>query len=191
LKAPTAGAWPDLLRVAPTRPMRRRLARCVPQLHFMGGSPPRYFFISGRPNRCNPAGVECLYFSGSQETADLEYRRQWRATPAEHQPKLTFFARVALRRVVDLGSRMTLRALGISAADLLADWRMAPSPTRLQELGRAIDRQKSIAAVRLPSAAARESRRKGWNVAIYPAALSPPDRVEILGDSNAALEVLP
>jgi hypothetical protein len=94
-----------LLKTMPTRRMRRRLARCVPQLDFMGGRPPRFLFASGRRNRCNPEGIECFYFSEDERTADTEYRHQWHGTVAEHQPKLTFFAWVRLRRVLDLCGR--------------------------------------------------------------------------------------
>ncbi len=79
--------------------MQRRLVRCVPHLDFMASDPPRFLYTSGRPNRCNPRGVDCLYFSEDERTADAEYRRQWRGTDAETQPKLTFFARVDLRRI--------------------------------------------------------------------------------------------
>jgi hypothetical protein len=44
-----------------------------------------------------------------------------------------------------------------------------------------------VAAIRYPSTAARGS----WNVAIFPDAVVAPDRVEILGDSDVPLEVLP
>lgn len=94
----------DLLARLPTRRMRRRLVRCVPQLDFDESDAPSYLFTSGRPNRCNPAGVDCLYFSETEATAQTEYRQAWRGTAAEHQPKLTFTARVRLRRILNLGS---------------------------------------------------------------------------------------
>ena len=52
-----------LLEAVPIRAMRRRLVRCVAALDFLDGSPPRYLYTSGRPGRCNPRDVDCLYFS--------------------------------------------------------------------------------------------------------------------------------
>jgi RES domain-containing protein len=170
--------------------MKRRLARCVPQLHFAAGGKPSYLYTSGQAKRCNPAAVRCLYLSETEATADAEYRRHLRGTPAEHQPKLTFRIGVHLRRIIDLGNRDTLRLLGITPDDLQGNWRLH-GPTRLQQLGRAIDRQRTVSAVRYPSNAAAQLGRRGWNVAIYLAALESPDSVEVLGDSPVPLEVLP
>lgn len=86
-----------LLSKAATRRMRRRLFRCVPLFAYEKGEPPSFLYTSGRPNRCNSKGVSCLYFSEDEQTADAEYRQAWRATRAEHQPKLTFIAAVRLR----------------------------------------------------------------------------------------------
>jgi hypothetical protein len=99
-----------LLAGLSARSMRRRLVRCVPHLDFMAGDSPRFLFTSGRPNRCNPRGVDCLYFSEDERTADAEYRHQWRGTDAENQPKLTFFARVDLRRIIDLENEQVIGA---------------------------------------------------------------------------------
>lgn len=179
-----------LNRLGPRR-MERRLVRCVPQLSFTKLARPRFLYTSGRPNRCNPRGVDCLYFSETERVAGWEYARWWHGTEAEHQPKLTFHARVRLRAIVDLAKRDVLAALGLGAEDLEAPWRTARRPTRLQELGRAIASHRRISAVRYPSTAARQRGRSGWNVAIYPSALVHPDRVEILGDSGTPLEELP
>jgi len=169
--------------------MRRRLQSCVPLLDFLRGAPPSFLYTSGRAGRCNPAGVECLYFSESEAVAAEEYRLAWRGTPAEHQPKLTFQARVNLRQVLDLAQTPTLEALGLTSADLAASWRGKPL-TRLQAIGRAVSRQKPIAAIRYPSFAARKKGVAGWNVAIFPEAIEAPDSVEILGTSGVPLAVL-
>jgi len=180
----------EVLAQLPTRRMRRRLVRCVPQLDFDESEAPSYLFTSGRANRCNPAGVDCLYFSETESTAQAEYRQAWRGTAAEHQPKLTFTARVRLRRILDLDDRETVRLLGLTREDLEGTWRLR-QPTVLQELGRAISRQSAITALRYPSAAAAKAGAGGWSVAIYPASLDAPDRVEILGRSGEPLEILP
>jgi RES domain-containing protein len=185
------GSFEALLAGLPARRMRRRLVRCVPQLDFMAGDPPRFLYTPGRPNRCNPRGVDCLYFSEDERTAAAEYRRQWRGTGAETQPKLTFFAHVDLRRIIDLENERVIHALGLTHDDLFGSWRLSKELTRLQQLGHAISRQRSVAAVRFPSAALGISGKKGWNLAIFPLSLERPNRVEILGKAKDPLEVLP
>jgi len=174
----------------PTRPAVGRLYRCVPQLHFDGGRPPTYFFASRRANRCNPADVECLYFSEDEATASAEYRSAWKGLPAKHQPKLTYVARVRLAHVLDLGNPEISRTLRLKEEDFYGPWRLR-GRTRLQRLGLAVSVQKRIAAIRFPSAAARSEKAAGWNMAIFKAALAAPSRVEILGDGTRPLEVLP
>lgn len=170
--------------------MQRRLVRCVPQLDFMAGEPPTFLYTSGRPNRCNPRGVNCLYFSETEITASSEYRRQWLGTAAEHQPKLTFSARVSLRRVLDLENQLVRRKLALCEEDLFGPWRLASPLSRLQQLGLAVSQQRSITAIRFPSMAARRFGQVGWNVVIFPRVVGLPDRVEILGSSDEPLEVL-
>jgi RES domain-containing protein len=171
--------------------MERRLVRCLPHLDFIEKNPPEFLHSSGRPNRCNPSGVRCLYFSETEATASTEYRRSWQGTAAEDQPRLTFHARVRLRKIIDLGDKRAMKLFGLSVDAFDANWRFATEPTLLQRIGQAIDGQQAITALRFPSAAARQLRSKGWNVAIFPSALAPPDRVEILGNSEIPLEVLP
>ena len=101
-----------LLQSLPTRGMRRNLIRCVPALAFVAAECPSYLHTSGRPNRCNPRGVDCLYFSETEGIATLELERSWAGTTAEHQPKLTFTARVRLKRIVDLANDISIEALG-------------------------------------------------------------------------------
>jgi RES domain-containing protein len=171
--------------------MRRRLVRCVPQLDFMAGAPPSFLYTSGRPNRFNPSGVNCLYFSETERTANAEYRQQWRGTAAEQQPKLTFYALVNLQKVLDFSFSKILSLLAVDGTDLFGPWRLAPQLTRLQQLGLALSRQYAITAIRYPSCARHGAGRRGWNVAIFPEALRRPDRVEILGKSDEPLEELP
>ena len=130
--------------------------KCVPALDFMDGSPPRYLYTSGRPGRCNPRDVDCLYFSESERVADLEYRRRFLGLGAATEPRLTFFAQVDLKHVVDLSRPTVLKTLGISADDVLTPWRTVSSPTRLQRLGLAISgRQRNSLRVRCSP--------PGWN----------------------------
>jgi RES domain-containing protein len=163
----------------------------VAALDFLEGSSPTYLFTSGRPNRCNPRGVDCLYFSETERIASIEYRRPFRGTSAANEPRLTFVADVDLRRIVDLQKPAVLKALGLSSADLFEPWRGVASPTRLQQLGLAIGTQDLISAIRYPSDACRQLGVKGWNVALFPDAIVAPNRLSILGRSGASLEELP
>jgi RES domain-containing protein len=180
-----------LLEGVPTRPMLRRLVRCVAALDFLDGSPPRFLYTSGRPGRCNPRGVDCLYFSETERVADLEYRRRFAGVALSAEPRLTFSAQVDLKHVVDLSKPAILRVLGLSTEDLFGPWRGASSPTRLQRLGHAISAQRRIGAIRFPSDACRRARTKGWNLAIFPGAIAVPSSVRILGRSGTTLDELP
>ena len=188
---PAGGEFAPLLEAVPTRPMRRRLARCVAALDFLEGSPPRYLYTSGRPGRCNPRDVDCLYFSETEDVAELEYRRRFAGLGAATEPRLTFFAQVDLKQVVDLSRPAVLKVLGLSAGDLFETWRSVPTPTRLQRLGLAVSTQRRVSAIRFASDACRRAGTKGWNVAIFPSAIVAPSRVRILGKSAASLEELP
>ena len=175
----------------PTRRTKRKLFRTIPAFDYIDSDRPTFLYTSGRPGRCNPAGVDCLYFSETARTSENEYDRIWRNTGAEHQPRLRFTAKVDLRRIVDLGNPETLLILGLTQEELFGTWRLAREPTRLQLLGDAVVCQGGIGAIRFPSAAGRDWRAPGWNLAIFPASLEPPDRVEILGRGDTPIEVIP
>jgi hypothetical protein len=132
-----------------------------------------------------------LYFSETGRVADLEYRRRFAGVGSATEPRLTFFAEVDLRHVVDLSSHAVLEALDMSADDLFAAWRIVSSPTRLQRLGLAVSMQSRVSAIRFASDACRRAGTSGWNVAIFPGAITSPSRVRILGRSGASLEELP
>jgi RES domain-containing protein len=180
-----------LLEDVPTRPMRRRLVRCVAALDFLEGSPPTYLYASGSPGRCNPRSVDCLYFSETERVASLEYRRRFTDLATATEPQLLFFAHVDLKQIVDLSRRAVLKRLDVSSDDLFGPWRSAASPTRLQRVGLAISSQRRVSAIRYPSDACRRAGTKGWNVAIFPGAIAAPSRLRILGKSGASLEELP
>jgi hypothetical protein len=121
--------------------------------------------------------VDCLYFSETERVADLEYRRRFAGVGAATEPRLTFFAQVNLKHVVDLSRPAVRKTLGISGEDLFETWRSAPSPTRLQRLGISVSRQRRVSAIRFASDACRRTGTKGWNVAIFPGAIVAPSRV--------------
>jgi len=90
----------ELLERAPSRPLKRRLYRVVPVLSYLRSARPTFLYTSGRPNRCNPAEVDCLYFSETETTALEEYLGGVAGTKAHHAPRLTFIAQADLRNVL-------------------------------------------------------------------------------------------
>jgi len=169
--------------------MEGRLFRSVSQLDFMAGNPPAYLFTSRRPGRCNPRGVECVYFAETEEVADVEYRGRWKGTDEFHKPKLTFVARIRLAHVLDLADQEVRERLVIGDAELFGVWR--GRRTKLQDLGLAVSKQTRLAAIRFPSAAMRREGRTGWNVVVFKASVRAPDSLEILGESGNAIEIWP
>ncbi len=107
------------------------------------------------------------------------------------EPRLTFFAQIDLKHVIDLSKPDVLKALGLSADDVWETWRSVSSPTQLQRLGLAVSRQRRISGIRFASDACRRAGTKGWNVAIFPETIAAPNKVRILGKSGASLEELP
>ena len=70
---------------------------------------------------------------------------------AATEPRLTFFAQIDLKHVVDFSRPAVLKALAISAGDVFEAWRNASSPARLQRLGPSVSRQRRISAIRFAS----------------------------------------
>lgn len=177
----------EALQAVPVIELCGTLARMVPLGDLMKNSPPDFLFTSGKPNRYNPAGIECVYFSEDDATARLEYERQWANLRAGKQPVVTYFAEVRLRRVLDLGSRKTLEILKLKASDLHKSWRGADKPTLTQLLGEAVSEHSRISAIRYPSDAARAAALTGCNVVIYRNNVKRPDSVRILGPDKKPL----
>jgi len=192
------------LSTAPTISLNAVLVRIVPGLALARRVPPNFLYTSGKPNRFNPAGVGCVYFSEDEETALGEYRRAWRGTPGEHQPRTTFYADVTIRRVLDLTEVSTASQLGITRADLHAPWRGARVLTVTQRLGHAISLQARVVGIRYPSDAAYErigdlsggtlpdpSLITGANVVVFLQNVRAPDRLRILGPTRRPLQRWP
>lgn len=171
--------------------VERVFLRSVPQLDFVHGVPPRFFWTSGRPNRLNPRGIACIYLSDTELTANMEWAHAWAGLPGDLQPKLTFHVRVRVERATDLCNASTAEALGLDDDDLFGNWRLAMGATRLQSLGALLAKRKAATAVLYPSAAGRALRAPGTNIAVFVAALRRADRLEVIGPDDLPLEVFP
>jgi hypothetical protein len=180
-----------LLTKIRTRPLECVIARCVPQIDFMERESPLYLFTSHQRNRCNPAGLACIYFSENEETANAEYQEQWLGMKAGYQPKLTFHARIRLARVLDLEMADVREVLGVSDRDLFGSWRREKRETLLQAIGRSINGQTNITAMRFQSRAAKNHGFLGWNFVIFKDTIRLPDQLAILGNTDEPLETWP
>jgi RES domain-containing protein len=174
------------LLTAPVRPLRATLVRCVALLPLTASGTPDYLFTSGQPNRYNPAGVRCVYFSEDEATARMEYARRFGKGRGARQPLGTYFAEVSLTKVLDLDDARTRDAFKLKPKDMAVAWQRAKRPTRTQLLGLAAS-SGSVAAIRFPSDAARAKGSLGFNVAIFRDGVKPPDHVHILGPMKKPL----
>jgi RES domain-containing protein len=188
---PGSNAFIEALQSVPVVELHQTLARIVPLGDLVKNSPPHFLYTSGKPNRYNPAGVHCVYFSEDDATARLEFARQWGALRGAKQPAVTFFAEIRLRKVLDLASTDVLNALNLKPADLHKPWRGSKRPTITQLLGHAVAEHSPICAIRYPSEAARAMAASGCNVVIYPGNVKRPDSVRILGPARKPLDKWP
>ena len=102
--------WDQLLTLAPVRAYHGRMVRCIPQLSFAEGNPPRYLFVSGGVNRCNPKGTPCIYMAEDQATAQCEYLSYY----SDPEPQLTYFADFQGASILDLGDEATRKHFQLS-----------------------------------------------------------------------------
>ncbi len=203
-----------LLDDVPTKPYEKALSRWVNQasidkyveeqmqlllLEAAGGGLPKisratfradYLFTSGNAGRCNPAGVDALYFAEDSATAEAE-RKRYHVGVERLQPAQRYHGRLQIRHLLDLSEPTTLRHLHLCEDDLFAAWFGASSSTQLQELGAAVSQQFRIGAIRFPSDACREIGQRGFNLAIFKAALTSPDSFVILGPGGQSLQSWP
>lgn len=183
---PAPDEYQGLIATLPKTGADVRLTRIVPFLRFDAGLPRTFLFTSGRANRCNPAGVRCVYFSETAETA----RAEWEDMDTDpDQPTLTFHGRLKAANIIDLENRATLATLGLSEEDLTVNFRLLAS--KLQALGEAVSRQTDAAAIRYPSRARIARGESGCNLAIFPDAISHPDSFVIYGEKNKVIERWP
>jgi RES domain-containing protein len=183
----SAEDWDQLLRDAPTSPYHGNLVRCLPHLTFLGGTPPSFLFTSGRPNRGNPRGVDCLYLAEDRETALAEYEKYW----PDPQPELTFHGQLKAEAILDLGDSGCATHFALEDGDFFDPFRLVTTPTRLQQIGAAIGRQTRVVAIRFPSEARHALGEVGYNFVIYRDSLQSPNFLRILGPGGASLEDWP
>ena len=175
---------------APARPVKAGgWARLVPQLDL--GASPNWLFTSGKPNRFNPSGVNCVYFSETREVAQMEYDDRWKGLTGAQQPVTTYFAEVKLQRVLDLTDAATLKVLDLDTQDLFMKWRTAERPTPTQLLGQAVSETGLFCAILFPSKAAADRGREGTNLAIFRDCLRPPNALRISGPGSKPLQEWP
>ena len=168
--------WYKKLTSCPLSPKEGTLFRCVPKSSYDKGTPPCYLFTSGRRNRCNPAGVLCVYMSMDRDTALTEYDKY----VVKPEPYLVFESHFKASRILDLRDVKTCSTLGFCDADFFKPFRRKKSPTRLESLGYALSLQHRVAGIIFPSAACDQAGKKGPNIVLYKNAFIKKDRLSIL-----------
>lgn len=176
---------------APAVAVSARVFRRVEFQALLKQNPPNWLFTSGRRNRFNLEGVECVYFSAEARTARLEYEFHWQGIEAAAQPATDFCAEVALQRVLDLTSTATREALSVGKEDLALNWRRAFRPTLTQLIGQAVHDTRLFSAIRYPSTVVPNPGRGSANLVIFRACVRSPDVVRILGAGATPLQEWP
>ncbi len=179
------------LALVPPQLIKKQLTRLVPFQHLASISPPDWLFTSGKPNRYNPAGVQCVYFGETKETAGIEYESLFLGLLGRRQPVTTFYADIVLRRVLDLTDPLTLNALKLDPKELFKNWRRTKTPAVTQLLGKAVNETEHFSAIRYPSQAAAKQGKVGANFVIFRDRIRAPDSVVILGPTRKPLQKWP
>ncbi len=177
------------LTKAPEFSVAGQFARLVPHLDL--GASPNWLFTSGKPNRYNPAGIDCIYFGETAEVAEAEYNTRWKNIPGADQPVTRFYAELKLKHVLDLTDDDTLKILTLTEKELFANWRRAKRPTATQLLGLAVEETRWFSAIRYPSAPASSRAIKGRNIVIFRKCLDKRESVRILGPKDNILQSWP
>lgn len=180
--------WQQLVETAPTRSYQRKathksqlLARYVPKKAFDQGTPPTFLYTSGKPGRCNPAGVACIYLGEGSETAKAEFDSYWKKPLTE----LGYYARAQLRTILDLTLPDTCKHFGLSDTDFTRSFvTKSGNLIPLQAIGRAISKQSTISAIRFPSNAMLKREKTGFNLVIFQDIVMAPDFLEIMEDDR-------
>jgi len=152
--------------------------------------PPAFLWTSGKANRYNPAGIECIYFAEDLDLAILEYSRYMKLLGSEPMPFTTYFADAKLP-ILDLADAQILAALGLSDSDLHASWRLSSSLTKTQLLGLAVAQQRRFSAIRYPSDAAFAEGKTGFNYVIFRDCIDPAALLRVLTGNLVAVQEWP
>jgi RES domain-containing protein len=166
------------------------LVRNVPFFSLIRQRPLQFLFSSGKPNRFNLEGTNCLYLSEDQRTAFTEWSQPLTGV-VPVAPYTTFFVRVRIGLVLDICDRKTCAALKLSQAEIFANWRNAPRYTETQELGETVGTNTHVVAIRFPSYAAKKDNFLGVNVVIFRDKIVFPDAVEVFEEHEEVVERLP
>jgi RES domain-containing protein len=149
--------WADLVATAPTVPVKgKKLYRAIAQLSFETSR--KYLFTSGKRNRCNPAGVFCIYMADDRNTALTEYDKYYNDL-GNAEPCVIYTGQLTSTAMINLEDPAVRDHFGLTDADFFTAFRTNPAETPLEKLGRAIARQTKIAAIRFPSDAMRAQAR--------------------------------
>ena len=180
-------------RLASIPPIRvtGTLVRLVPFIAVTAYEPVDWLFTSGKPNRYNPADINCLYCGEDEATARAEYDDFWSGVVGEKQPMVTYFAKVKLSSVLDLASPENLQKIGIAESELFAPWRTAKESTLTQSIGQAVQEGAPFSAIRYRSRAAKDAGFQGFNLVIFRDRVERPDLVRILGPTSKPLQKWP
>ena len=178
------------LRHAPSTSINAQLSRLVPFHQLTAITPPDWLYTSGKPQRYNPSGIECVYFGESLEVARAEYESALAAF-TQNQPVTIFYAKAALKRVLDLTEAKTRKALGLELENLFQNWRRAKVPTTTQLLGQAVSETKLLSAIKYPSKILADRGQDGANYVIFRDCVRAPDSVIIHGPTGKPLQSWP
>jgi RES domain-containing protein len=168
------------------------LVRKVPFFALIRERPMQFLFSSGKPNRFNLEGTNCLYLSEDERTALAEWTQPL-AGFGKFAPytTTTFFARVRVGTALDVCNSKIREALRLSEREIFANWRTAARYAETQELGETVARKTNIVAIRFPSYAAKRDNFSGVNLVIFKDKIVSPDTVEVFDEYQNVVEKLP
>jgi RES domain-containing protein len=184
-----------LLSKTPVCQIEGTLVRAVAALAlYPQGEPalPDFLFTSGKQNRFNLSGTNCLYWSESEATALAEYQRQFQGLGLGlKQPVALFYAEVQLHNALDLTDDQTCRILRIGQKDLESSWGSGRPTTLAQQLGEAVSGESGISGIRYRSVAAIKAGVSGSNIVIFKENMRAPDFIRILGPTKRPIQKWP
>jgi hypothetical protein len=90
-----------------------------------------------------------------------------------------------------MGDARTVKHFGLTPVDFFSPFRLISHEPPLEQLGRAINRQRKVCAIRFPSEARHAKSETGFNLVIFKCAVAAPDSLRILGPSGTSLEDWP